>query len=454
MKVAKHNARLIALNILCEQKKNRVPLDLIMEHHLREAALPDTRDNRLIMALVYGVMRQRRYLDWIITAVASHPLKKMKPRTVNALRLGVLQLFFMNKIPASAAIDEIIKALKKSRQPKWLINFSNGVLRNIDRKEEELKQRAAAQEPAVRSSHPDWLFARWQKRFGSSRAKEICRINNTTPHLTLRINRQKTSSAEFLGKLAGNSIKARPGKFSRNSIHLDYRGEIKNLPGYEEGFFHVQDEAAQLVAHLFNPLKQGNYLDCCAGSGGKTMQLAAMIPPGSTLYAVEPHKSRVKQLRTNLNRLNFSEMVSIFAMTLEKFAGMNRILFDYILVDAPCSGLGVIRRHPDIRWNRQPGDLVIMARTQLKLLEIAAGMLAPDGSLVYATCTTEPEENEEVINRFSSDNPQLEIVGPALIGKAADLVDKNNFFHTLPSADYDGFFAVKFIKNDKPTKKS
>ncbi len=446
-KKTKPDSRLLALDILCELTRKKTPLDVILDRCLSRAALADSRDKNLIMALSYGVTRQRRYLDWIIRAVASYPLEKMKPRTINALRLGVLQIFFMDKIPASAAINETIMALKKSKQPKWLTNFCNGVLRNIDRKQQELRVTAEKEMTAAeRLSHPDWLVKRWQKRFGAAGTESICRINNTLPSLALNINQQKTSAEAYLKILTDNKIKGYPGKFSANCIHLDYRGAIKNLPGYREGLFHVQDEAAQLVGDFFRPMVKGNYLDCCAGLGGKTMQLAAMIPPGSRLFAVEPQEGRVKQLEINLKRLEMMDKISIFAMDLEQFAKQTETVFNYILVDAPCSGLGVIRRHPDIRWNRQPQDLIVLQQTQLKLLDIAAGLLAPDGVLVYATCTTEPEENDEVVSRFLSLHPKIKTVQPTLPGKASGFVDKNNFFRAMPAADHDGFFAAEFLK--------
>ncbi len=429
-----------------------MPLDLVLERFLQEEAPADSRDGNLVMALTYGITRERRYLDRIIALVASHPLEKMKPRTINALRLGVFQLFFMDKIPASAAINETIQALKKSRQPKWLTNFCNGVLRNIARQKKDLLKTAAGKmTPAERFSHPDWLYERWQNRYGQTEAEKICRTNNMPPHLSLRINQHKTSAAEFIKELARKGIEAQPGKYTAHCLHLDYSGPITELPGYRQGLFHVQDEGAQLIVDLFQPLDRGAYLDCCAGLGGKTMQLAAMMPPGSSLTAIEPHETRVGQLKTNLQRLGLEQKVSIFAMGLEEFAAQSKTLFNYVLVDAPCSGLGVIRRHPDIRWNRRPHDLATLRQGQLKLLTCAAGLLDPTGVLVYATCSTEPEENEEVARRFLEDHPQFIVARPQMPGaKAEALIDQDFFFRTLPAPAHDGFFAIKFV-NRKTT---
>ena len=444
----KQSARAAALDILCEQQKSGLPLDVICEKRLGKIILPDSRDNNLVMALISGVMRRLRYLDWLISTLSSHPLKKMKPLTINALRLGLLQIFFMDKIPAAAAINETIKALKKAGQPRWLLNFVNGVLRNAARKKKELQKKAKKEmSPAEHYSYPDWLFSRWNKRYGPAMAEKICCLGNTPPPLTLAVNSGKISAGNYLDKLAQEKIAGRAGELCRNSIYPNFKGDIRELPGFAQGLFHIQDEAAQLVVKLFKPLKPGNYLDCCAGLGGKTMQLGSMLPQGSSLLAVEPNKSRLKRLKENLKRLEMEEKVEIFNMTLAQFAGQTDTLFNYILVDAPCSGLGVIRRHPDIRWNRQPRDLITMQQTQLQLMTIAAGLLAPDGVMVYATCTIEPEENDEVVSRFLSAHPHMKISRPKLTGKAASLVDENNFLRTLPTTDHDGFFAVRLMNS-------
>ena len=442
------NARSTALNILCQQEESGQPIDMLMEQQIKKENPADTRDTNLTMALVYGVLRQRRYLDDVIASFAKHPLRKMKTRTLQALRIGVYQLLCMDRIPASAAINETVLALKKAKQPKWLINFVNGVLRNVARNVDQLLKAEKKLPPAVRESHPDWLYDRWSRRYGDKTALEICRINNSLPVLTLRLNRKKISPDKYLERLAGAGIQASQSDIIEEALHLaGYRGTVSALPGYDQGFFHVQDEAAQLIVSLFQPFEPGGrYLDSCAGLGGKTIQLAELLPTECTLTAVEPNKIRIRQLRENLERMGATADVSIFQGSMESFQQQKTEPFSHILVDAPCSGLGVIRRHPDIRWNRRPEDLLSFQKKQLALLRTAVAMLAPGGILVYATCSMEPEENNEVIHHLLKNHPEMSVEQPAIPAGANDFLDEQNFFRTLPAQLHDGFFAAKLRK--------
>lgn len=439
------NLRLAALHILCRQAESGKPIDSIMKQQLSKT-VPDERDSHLIMALVYGVLRQRRYLDGLISTFAKHPLKKMKPRTLQALRLGVYQLLFMERIPAPAAINETVQALKDLKQPKWLINFVNGVLRNMDRNQDRMKNAPKKMSAAQRVSHPDWLFKRWSKRYGEERTLALCRTNNSPPILTLRMNSNKISLPDFLDRLDAADIKGIQGKKAPEAIILPgYKGKISALPGFKQGFFHVQDEAAQLIVSLFEPFKSGHYLDCCAGLGGKAVQLAGSLSKESLVTAIEPNKSRLGKLKENLDRMGVGDRVSIFPGTAQDFAQKGSSSFNFILVDAPCSGLGVIRRHPDIRWNRTENDLYKYQTTQIELLQTAVSLLAPGGVLIYATCSIEPEETDGVIRQLLETHPEIGVEQPQQ-SVAADFLDEHGFLRTLPDEDHDGFFAAKLRK--------
>jgi len=354
----------------------------------------------------------------------------------------------MERIPVSAAINETVGALKTAKQPKWLTNFVNGVLRNVARNVDQLLKAKNEMPPAVRESHPDWLYERWSRRYGDETALKICSINNSLPVLTLRLNRKKISPAEYLESLAAAGIKAKQSDIFEEAIHLTgYRGAISALPGYDQGFFHIQDEAAQLIVSLFQPFEPGRYLDGCAGLGGKTIQLAELLPKKSTLTAIEPNKTRIRQLRKNLKRMDLAADVSIFHGSMESFQQQKEGLFSHILVDAPCSGLGVIRRHPDIRWNRRPEDLLSYQKKQLGLLRTAVAMLAPGGVLLYATCSTEPEENDEVIRHVLEIQLEMSVVPPVIPFGANDFLDEQKFLRTLPAPKHDGFFAAKLRKD-------
>jgi 16S rRNA (cytosine967-C5)-methyltransferase len=257
-------------------------------------------------------------------------------------------------------------------------------------------------------------------------------------------------------------IRTSPGRYAPDSLVLhNQRGAITVLPGFTEGIFQVQDQAAQLACHLLGPFKEkGRYLDGCAGLGGKTCAVASLLSPNASLYAVEPEQRRFRLLRENLQRQQLAERVTIMQQDLQEFAASKQLLFDEfdefdevdrfdgILIDAPCSGTGVIRKHPDIRWNRKPEDFVSHQKKQLELLRTAAGLLKPDGVLVYATCSLEPEENQQVIEQFLGSSGEFKLTGcrDFLPDSASLVVDKKGFFSPLPTEEIEGFFAARLVR--------
>lgn len=444
------SSRLLALEVLCRWHETRIPVNGIFDRVAGDGFLDfDHRDLQLANALVFGVLRQQQYLDHILTRFAKHPLRKMKPRTLFALRIGLFQILLLDRVPDSAAVNETVKAFKAVRQPKWLINFVNGVLRTVVRNRNDLptpEQSVLDGEPIL--NHPDWLVRRWRQRFGREKTITLCRCNNRVPLLTLRAQTRRIDRDGLLALFAEAGIRAVPGKFSSDALSLpDAAGSVTGLPGYEQGYFQVQDEAAQLASRLV-PMADGyTILDACAGLGGKTGHLAAMASPAVRITAVEPDAGRYRLLRENLLRLGFDRVTS-YNGTLEEFAARNSEQFDALLLDAPCSGTGVIRRQPDIRWNRREEDLQTYRQQQLHLLETAVALLKTDGVLVYATCSLEPEENEGVVRAFLERHPDFspENVSEYLPSTAGRLVDGQGYFHPTPADGLDGFFAARLRK--------
>ena len=439
------NSRTIAMDTLLAWEKSQEPLDQVLESMLSNETLDDPRDRQLVMALVYGVVRWQGYLDAIIQKFSSHPLRTMKPLTVTALRVGLYQLVFLDRIPESAAINETVQALKSARQPKWLTGFVNGVLRAM------VRQRAALPAPdeaAAVLSHPAWLVARWEALFGRERARRICWINNVSPPLVVRVNSRRITTDDWLALLRENAIECERGLFAQESVRINnFQGSVTALPGYGEGFFVVQDEAAQLVTQLLAPFSNARYLDGCAGLGGKTLHLAQLVPDSATVVAVEPSLKRQALLRDNLHRLGGPE-IEIHGGTLQEFAGQRQGGFAGVLIDAPCSGLGVIRRQPDIRWQRSLEALQGYQNRQRELLSAAAGLVEKGGVLVYATCSIDPKENDEVIGAFIDEHSEFSIT-PAqeyLPEAARGFCDGNGFLKTTPEQGLDGFFAARMVR--------
>ena len=473
------SARFAAIETLCQLERSRLPAGSIFDKVAVECAL-DTPDRQLAMNILYGVLRQRQTLDSLLQSLCRQPLSRIKPFVRQALLTGLYQIFFLDRIPESAAVNESVKALQAAHLPKNLQGFVNGVLRESIRQKQTLSA-AAHGRPSVAGAmdgaganaghgrpnvagamdgagatflnHPDWLVERWQQRYGEEEMRRICAINNQQAPLTLLVNTRATSRSQLRADLEAEGIMVRPGTYSQDALILpEFHGAVNRLPGFSQGHFQVQDEAAQLLTLLLGPIKQGGlYLDACAGLGGKTGSLVQLCAAGeATIMAVEPEPQRRLKFRDNMQRLHPGASVTLYEMDLEHFARDCDLRFDGILVDAPCSGTGVIGRHPDIRWNRRESDLARYQLLQLALLEQAAGLLAADGTLVYGTCSLEPEENEEVIALFLDRNRGFMTVecSPFLPSAAGELIH-NGFFAPHPGPSIDGFFGARLVRTGK-----
>lgn len=445
--VKKISPRHAAILCLAKWSADRRPIQPLIDLFVHRASLIAT-DRHLAVQLVLGVLRQLQYLDSVISQYAKHPLAKMKPLTLMALRVGVYQILFLDRIPDSAAVNETVKALKAEKQPHWLANFVNGVLRTISRRKNEI-QRPDQEGPqgSIILNHPQWLVHRWQERYGQDLTAQICLSNNQEPRLTLRANTKVTIPESLIQLFADAGIAARIGKFAPGALLIDDpAGPVSSLPGYDQGYFHVQDEAAQLVNELVGPFRAGErYLDACAGLGGKTLTLAQLLPEDAELVCVEPNDNRFHLLQENIKRMGFATKVASFQGRLGDQFKRDHTTFQGILVDAPCSGTGVVGRHPDIRWNRTENDLAGYQQQQLDILTQSIQLLKPGGILVYATCSMETEENDQVVDMFMADNPDFIITDAGLLLPASvrRLVNNKGYFVSTPADGLDGFFAAR-----------
>ncbi len=437
------SSRCAALEILSLWQEEKKPINQYVEKYIRQV---DQKDQALMYQLINGILKQMEYLDVIISKFSKHPLGKMKVKTLMALRLGTYQLLLLDRIPESAAVNETVKALKAQKQPTWLIRFVNGVLRSIGRKRLSLPLPENAGENSSRIlNHPKWLVSRWEKQYGQEKTGEICRINNEQAPLCLRVNTVLGSCLDLEALFIENGLKADRGIYAPESLVLhSYNGPVTGLPGYAEGLFFIQDEAAQLGAFLLSSFQGKRYLDACAGLGGKTCTMAQNIPSGAQLIAVEPDGRRFSLLGDNLRRLHLKNKVEIIQGSLEQYSNESPGQFDAILLDVPCSGTGVIRRQPDIRWNRAKEEVLLNQKIQLGLLNDASALLSVGGALVYSTCSLEPEENEVILDTFLQKHSgyAVENAKDFLPEKAAPLVDGDGFFHPTPADGIDGFFAA------------
>jgi 16S rRNA (cytosine967-C5)-methyltransferase len=404
------------------------------------------RDCALILELVYGVLRNRSLLDWTLDRFSEKPVAKTDAGTRNILRLALYQMLFLDRVPVSAAVNTAADLAKTyGKKPGYV----NGLLRKIERNRAALPL-PAEDNPLSRlstiHSHPAWLVRRWLERFGMQRTEEALGRNNRPAPLVIRINTLKGSRDVLLSLLDAQGASGRATACSPAGIEILSSPGIATLPAYRDGRFLVQDEAAQLVSLLLSPAPGDTVLDACAAPGGKATHLAELMRDEGRVVALESDKKRVARINENSGRLGLSIVRPVTGDATTYREGT----YDGILVDAPCSGLGVLRRHPDGRWTKTEESLKERAELQKKILKNCAKLLKPGGVLVYATCTTEPEENEDVVNAFiasSGGGFHIDDPRPYLPDAAAGLVGPDSFFRTFPDApSMDGFFAARIVK--------
>lgn len=442
-------SRYAAVETLCRLQRTRYPVKPLFDSVADECRLLGP-ERGLAMNLAYGVLRRRQYLDLLLEQLCSRPISQLDPFVHQALAVGLYQLFCLDRIPESAAVNEAVNTLKAAGLRQHLHGFVNGVLRGAIRRRAELPTPdapLASGQPVL--NHPDWLTARWRERFGREEMERICAVNNREPQLILRVNTLLTDRDSLAALLRGHDVASLPGLYAPDSLVLpNYQGPVSSLPGYEEGYFQVQDEAAQLAVLLLGPFSpRATYLDACAGLGGKTSYIMQLMAEGSRVVAVEPEPQRQRLLQENMDRLYPERQLTLCRSSLQDYCRTTRLQFDGVLVDAPCSGTGVTGRHPDIRWNRRPEDFSRYQLEQLDLLDKAAELVAPEGVLVYATCSLEVEENQQVIARFLADHQDFATTccREYLPESAGRFVD-GEYFTPHPTGSIDGFFAARLMR--------
>jgi len=463
------SARSIALSLLVESANSEEGVDVLLDHALAQCSF-DSRERALTVELTYGVLRRLATIDWRLEPVLDKPLLRLPVAVQMTLRLGAYQLLFLDRIPQSAAVNESVnlaRAFAGTVGRDWS-GLVNAVLRGLLRRPPHpwpSMDHDAAQALAVRYSVPGWLSRRWIERLGLASAEVACKEVSVAPPLTLRVNRLITTREALLETFAQAGIAAKPTSVSPFGILIEEGGSVLSLPGFHEGAFYVEDEAAQLIPPLLDPQPGDIALDACAAPGGKSTHLADLMHNKGTIYAVERKGARMDLLRSNCHRLGVQIVVPIVGdirQPLEwvpmietgglpsvKKARAGELSVDRILVDAPCSGLGVLRRHPEAKWRKDEQALPRHQALQRQILEAVAPCLRPGGVLVYSTCSTEPEENEDVIERFCRTHAefQRESVVPWLPTEAQGFVTEQGALSTVGNRfSMDGFYAARLRK--------
>ena len=401
------------------------------------------RDRNLLAEICYGTLRHYPALVLISDRLLAKPLKTKDTDVLALVLAGLYQLREM-RIPGHAAVHDTVAACKTLKKP-WARGLVNGVLRRYLRERETIDGECG-RDPAFHHLHPTWLAAEFTAAWGD-RAEAIMAANNRRPPMTLRVNRLRVSRDDFLAELAAAGIGARPAPWSCDGVYLDAPREVTSLPGFGEGRVSVQDEAAQLCASLLDLAPGQRVLDACCAPGGKTCHILEHQPALAELVALDLEEERLVRVRENLERLRFTATL-IAADAGEPAAWWGGAAFDRILLDAPCSASGVIRRHPDIKLLRRPEDIGKLAATQGRLLAGLWRTLKPGGRLLYATCSILPAENDGVIGSFAEQNSDCRISPIGAEWGFATAAGRQ----LLPAAEgHDGFYYALLTKTGNTT---
>ena len=434
--------REIAAQVLGRRKAGGEFVEDLLDRALANARLSPA-DRGLCQEIVYGVVRWQATLDWLIARKTGG--REQKPALQNLLRLGLYQIFWLDRIPDHAAVHETVELAKRNGFGPQA-GFVNAILRGFLREHDETKALLAElkiSNPAIGWSHPEWLVGRWQKRFGEERTRQLLEWNNTPPKTFARVNILKTDAGKLIEKWREENVEydflrrdflggavslltadsaygvTHPTDFENLVFELKSHPPLNSLTSFRDGWFYIQDPSTLLAVRQLDPQPGETILDLCAAPGGKTTFIAQLMRNEGRIIACDISEERLKLVQENCQRLGVTCVETIQNSTLNT----QNLKFDRILVDAPCSNTGVMRRRVDLRWRISPEEISRLRQTQLDLLKLAATKLKPGGVLVYSTCSLEPEENSEVVKEFLREHGDFKLESERELLPFADNVD-------------------------------
>lgn len=436
-------ARALALDVLMRVEEVGVHADVDLARALAVSGL-DVRDRALVSRLVYGTLAWQGRLDWQLARLTDRNPATFDPRVRMVLRLGLYQLTLLDRVPPHAAVATSVDLAKRAvRAAGGLVN---AVLRRAVREQTALPLPDPARDPiehlAIAYSHPRWLVERWRRRFGDD-VRALLAADNEAAPTVLRAHPGERD--DLLARLAAAGIACEPGRFAPDAVRVE-AADPHALAGWSEGAFSVQGEASQLVTCLLGPEPGMRVLDACAAPGGKAAHAAEIMQGRGTVVAVDHRHRGAATVARNARRLALDVVAPLVLDARVADRAFRSASFDRVLVDAPCSGLGTLRAHPEIRWRRTSGDVARLAREQGRLLEAVTPLVRPGGVIVYSTCTLSEEENAGVVDAWLAGHPELrrESAAEWLPPAAQSLVDEAGALLSLPHRDdLDGFYAVR-----------
>ena len=433
------NARELALQTLTDILIDGAYSNHALSEQIEKNELT-VQDKNFMTELVYGTLQHEQLLNFYVTPFFNG---KVKAWVRILIQMTLYQMLFLDSVPEHAAISEAVKIAKK-RGGQFNGKLVNAILREMTRTPlpslDTIKDEA--ERLAVETSHPLWLIKLWSKQFGWEKTIQMARANNERVNVTIRVNGVRGTREELKQKLESEGITCEYGNLSQDALVI-LKGNVIKTKAFEQGWFYVQDESSMLVARALKPKHHSKVLDTCSAPGGKTTHVAELMRQTGTVYAHDVYEHKIKLIEDNVKRLGLTNVVA----TLQDATTLNDRYesdsFDAVLVDAPCSGLGILRRHPEVKITKQPSDLDEIMMIQKKILNTVAPLVKVGGTLVYSTCTVNRKENDKMVEQFLAQHPEYEL-DPTLVNRLPEVLHeqtKNGMVQLFPG-DYqtDGFF--------------
>lgn len=442
------NPREMAMKILIDIDERDAYSNIVINKYLDNNM--DSRDESFIREIVYGVLENKLYIDHIISKASKIKLKKIHYNILEILRIGIYQIVFMDRIPDSAAVNESVKLAKKYGH-RGTIGYVNGMLRSIIRDKDRflnIDVKDKIDYISIKYSHPKFMVERWAKEYGLEFTEDLCKKNNEVPSLNIRVNTLKISRENLRERLSQKDIKTKYGRYAYDCLVVENPQGIVDTHEFKEGLFTIQDESSMLVSQVMNPRKGSLVLDVCAAPGGKSTHMGQIMENKGMIISRDIFQHKIQLIEDNARRLG-ADIIKA-----EVFDALNRDRdlidkLDYCLLDAPCSGLGLIRRKPEIKWNRVEEDIKSLSDLQYRIIDNIKDYVKIGGILVYSTCTVEKEENILLIDRFIEENPGFKLIGIEDRFQNRDGLDtlEHGYIQLFPNIhDTDGFFIAKMRK--------
>lgn len=439
-------AREQIVDLLIEIEKEDSYAQLVLKRALQDT---DPKDKGFVTEVIYGTLKYQIKLDYILNQFSKTPVHRMKPLIRNLMRMSLYQMLYLDKVPTSAVVNEAVKIAKK-RKFQTLSGFVNGLLRNIERQKDQIsypdKTKDLAYAMSIEYAIPKWMIEDWLKIYEEQEVRAICEALNERAQVCVRYNTLKTNAVAFEETLKQEGIAVSEGAFLEEAFYLKGVDNLQNSPSFKKGEWTVQDESAMLVAHVMRPEEGDLILDMCSAPGGKSIHMAELMNNKGTIMSCDIHPHKLELISKNAERMG----ITIIKPTLQDGSIKNEDFveaFDKVLLDAPCSGLGIMKRKPDIRTHKSREEILEIVKLQQQLVKNAISYVKPGGRLVYSTCTISYQENEGMVRYIRELGLELENIVDTIPDLLKEAVKDEGMIQILPHmAGTDGFFIASFKK--------